>query len=170
MRKFFITVLLGTTLSIGFAADKTPQFNDYAVTEVYSGKNHSLVMDSFAKNFKTRLKEAIKNGKPTFAGHYIVTGWGCGGGCSTGAIIDAITGRAYAFPVALMSVFPLKPEFEQENGQEHLYKLNSRLMVFAGNLEESGEGHGSDTIEFYEFKNDRFIFLKSMPYGRGAKQ
>jgi len=41
-------------------------------------------------------------------------------------------------------------------------------MIFAGNLIDSEHGDGSDTIEFYEFKDGKFIFIKKMPYGRAA--
>ena len=128
-------------------------------------------MDSFGKSFRTRLRDAIEHEKPDFAGHFIVVKWGCGsGGCNSGAVIDAKTGKAYVFPVALSSVFPLRPEFEKEDGQEHLYKLNSRLMVFAGNLEGAKQGDGDDTVEFYEFKNDKFVFIRSIPYNHKGKE
>jgi hypothetical protein len=150
----------------------TPQFKDYATSEAYRGANHPLVVDSaFATNFRTRLSDTIKNGKPDFAGRYIVARWGCGsGGCNTGAIIDSITGRAVPFPVGLSSVAPLKPQFEKEDGQELLFRLNSRLMIFAGNLDGAAKGDGSDTIEFYEFDDGKFRLLKSMNYGRQAKE
>lgn len=152
-----------------FAEDDIPKFKDYLVNDQYTGKNRPLVMDSFGKMFKTRLNDAIENSKPTFAGRYIVTGWGCGtSGCNTGAIIDAITGKSYSFPVAITSVYPLKPEFEDESGQEHIYRIDSRLMIFAGGL-ETENSNGDDIIEFYEFKNDKFHFIKSMPYGKKDK-
>jgi hypothetical protein len=148
----------------------TPQFADHSIDQIYTGKNHPLIMDSFGKEYRTRLRNAIAYEKPSFAGHYIVTRWSCGtGGCNTGAIIDAITGQAYPFPVAISSVYPLKPEFENENGQEHIYKMNSRLMIFAGNIYGSAQGDGNDTVEFYEFKDGKFIFIKSIPYGKQDK-
>jgi hypothetical protein len=67
----------------------------------------------------------------------------------------------------MASVFPLKREFSNEDGQEHIYKLNSRLMIVAGNL-GSDNSDGSDTVEFYEFKNGAFKFLESRPYGRST--
>lgn len=149
-----------------------PKFKDYPADKMYSGKNHALVLNEFGKEFKTRLSNALKTNKPDFAGHYIVTSWGCGtSGCNTGAVIDAITGVAYPLPVALSSVYPLKKEFESEHydGQELIYKANSRLMIFAGNLEGLEQGDGEDTIAFYEFKDGKFKLLKSMPYGRQAK-
>jgi hypothetical protein len=145
-----------------------PKFKDYPSEALYNGENHPLVMDDeFAKNFRTRLKETIKDGRPNFAGRYITTSWGCGsGGCISGAIIDATTGRAYPWPVSVSGVYPLKQQFEKENGQEVIYRPNSRLIVFAGNLDGATQGDGSDSIEFYEFKDEKFVFLKSIPYGR----
>ena len=170
LRVLFISMFLFVLPAV-YAANKIPQFNNYPVEEIYTGKNHPLVMDSFGKSFRTRLRDAIEHEKPDFAGHFIVVKWGCGsGGCNSGAVIDAKTGKAYVFPVALSSVFPLKPEFEKEDGQEHLYKLNSRLMVFAGNLEGAKQGDGDDTVEFYEFKNDKFVFIRSIPYNHKGKE
>lgn len=152
------------------AQEKVPQFNDYPADQIYSGTNHQLIMDAFGKEYRTRLRDTIAREKPEFAGHYLVAGWGCGtDGCNTGAIIDAITGHAYPFPVAMSSVSPLKPEFKDEDGQELIYTLNSRLIIFAGNLNGSAHGDGLDTIEFYEFKDGKFIFIKSMPYGKKDK-
>jgi uncharacterized protein YraI len=149
------------------AKNSSTKFSDYPVTETYTGKNQPLILDDFSKNFKTRLQDAIKNGKPTFAGKYIVAGWGCGtGGCNTGAIIDATTGRAYQFPVGLSSVTTEDSKGEMQDYQEHEYKLDSRLMMFAGNLEGSEHTDGSDVIEYYEFRDGKFIFIKSMPYGK----
>jgi len=147
--------------------DIIPKFKDYPVNEIYKGKNHPLVLDSsFAKDYRTRLRNAIKYGKPSFAGRYIVTGWGCGsGGCNIGAIIDASTGRAYPFPATMASVWPLKPEYSEEAGQEKIYRLNSRLMILAGNLNEVD----MDVIKFYEFKDNNFILIKTIPYGRLAR-
>lgn len=165
MKKFCFLILFFSS-SVVFAQNTIPKFTDYPVNEIYSGKNHPLVMDDFGKDYKTRLRDAIAQGKPTFAGRYLVTGWGCGsGGCNTGAIIDAITGKAYPFPIAMMGV-SLKPEFEGGPEQEHIYQLNSRLMIFAGHLDGVPQGDGMDTVAFYEFKDGKFIFLKSMPYNK----
>lgn len=171
MLKFFLSLIFSLLLSSnGFSQEKSPQFKDYPVDNAYTGKNHKLVLDSFSKEYKTRLNDAIKSQQPSFAGHYIVTSWGCGsGGCNTGAIIDSISGHAYPFPVGLSSVYPLKKEFENDAGQEHLYKINSRLMIFAGNLDGAHDGDGSDTIEYYEFSSGKFNFIKAIPYGKKGK-
>lgn len=159
-----ISILLLLSLTV-FGQDLEPQFSDYAVNDIYTGKNHSLILDSFGSEYKTRLTEAIQNGKPSFAGRYVVTTWGCrSGGCNTEAIIDAVTGRAFPFPVSLSSVTVEDAKGEVHDYQEHTYNLNSRLMDFAGNLEGSEHTDGRDMIEYYEFRDDKFIFLKSIPY------
>lgn len=149
------------------STDTVPQFKNYPVEQIYTNENHPLILNEFGKKYKTRLSYALKHDKPNFAGHYIVVTWGCGtGGCNTGAVVDAITGEAYPFPISISSVSPLKPEYENDNGQELIYKLKSRIIVFAGNLDGSTNGNGEDTIEFYEFKDGEFVFLKSIPYGK----
>ena len=147
-----------------------PQFKDYPADAPYTGKNHPLVLDSdFARSYRTRLREAIATGKPSFAGRYIVTRWGCGtGGCNVGAVIDASTGHAISMPFALMSVYPLKPQYEKEDGQELIYRLSSRLLVQAGDIDSSNSS-GKDVVEFYELRDGEFRFIRSAPYGRAAQ-
>lgn len=165
-----MSLALCATLTGLAAADTPPQFKDYPAKPVQVPRNHPLVMDEFGKAYRTRLSAAIKNDKPSFAGKYLVVRWGCGSsGCNTGAVVDATTGKAYSFPVAMSCVFPLKPEFEGKEEQELHFRLDSRLMVFAGNL-DTAQGEGSDTVEFYEFTGEGFKFLKSLPYGRKASE
>jgi len=144
--------------------EKPPLFKEFPVNEIYKEKNHKLILDDFSKQFRTRLKKLIKADKPTFAGKYLVARWGCGSeGCNMGAIIDASTGKVYSFPVSMSSVYPIKPDAEGE-GQELIYKINSRLMIFAGDLE--GEKNYPDSILFYEFTGKEFKLLKVLPYGK----
>ena len=57
-----------------------PRFDDYPVNERYTGKTAPLVLSREARTYRTRLREAARE-KPNFAGHFIVTSWGC---CSPG--------------------------------------------------------------------------------------
>src|SRR5688572_27905237 len=75
----------------------TPQFKDYPPHGKYVGKNAAVIIRRDDRMFRTRLKEAAQE-QPNFAGHYILTAWGCGAGCLIGAVIDANTGRVYWFP------------------------------------------------------------------------
>jgi len=168
--KYFKYILFMIAMTNLYAGD-TPLFKDYKIQSIHKAKNHPLIMDNFAKTYRTRLKYAVVNSSPTFAGQYIVTNWGCGtSGCNTGAVINAKTGKVIPWPVGLSSVYPLKPKFEEEDGQEHIYKIDSRLMIFAGNLDGAAQGDGGDSVEFYEIKNDRFNFIKSKPYGKSLIQ
>ena len=145
-----------------------PQFKDYPATKPYKGKNAKLVLDEVGKQYKSRLERALKSQKPSFAGKYIVASWGCGsGGCNTGAIVDAETGKAYLFPVSMSSVTQYdKNGSAVADHQEHEYQLTSSLMMFAGNLEGTDNSEGDDMVEYYEFKDGEFIFISSKPYGK----
>jgi hypothetical protein len=39
-------------------------------------------------------------------------------------------------------------------------------MIFAGNIDTSQAEGGDDMIEFYEFIDGKFNFIKSMPYAK----
>ena len=90
------TLLLAFSL-IGFAQSTTPTFTQYAV-RVQKTKNVKVNLKSHkdANMFRTNLRNAAKEGV-NFAGHYILTTWGCGTNCSQTAIIDARNGKVY-FP------------------------------------------------------------------------
>lgn len=162
-------VFCALTASAQTPPPAVPQFKDYPAEAPYTGRNHPLVMDDeFSRSYRTRLRDAIANGKPEFAGRYIVARWGCGsGGCNVGAVIDAATGRAVPMPGAVMSVYPLKPEFAKEDGQELIYKLSSRLLIQAGDMDRD---NGKDVVEFHELRDGKFHLLKSAPYGRAKNE
>ena len=133
------------------AQGRLPKFKDYPVTTIYRGKNAPLILDKYTRTFKTRLREALK-GKPNFAGHYIVTGWGCGTGCQLGAIIDARSGHVHWFP------FPIEQDYEVDADFRPIeFRLNSKLIIFSGFRGDREEEAGA---RFYRFENGRFKFLK----------
>lgn len=73
-------------------------FDDYTVeqsNEVLSAIDFSSHPD--AENFKTRLEYSL-NEPANFAGHYVVTTWGCGTMCQVIAIIDVRNGEVF-FPL-----------------------------------------------------------------------
>lgn len=134
------------------ARNRIPQFKDYPVKTIYRGKNARLLLTSDARTFKTRLREALK-GAPNFAGHFIVTSWGCGTGCQVGAIIDARTGKVFWFP------FPIGQTSDVDEGFRPVeFRLDSKLIIFSGvRVDKDDEEEGA---RFYKFENGRFIFLK----------
>lgn len=79
--------------------DRPPQFSDFPARHIYHGKSAAVDWSSNpkARTYRTRLKEAASC-SPDFAGHYIVTQWGCGSNCQdinfinarNGAVIDGV--------------------------------------------------------------------------------
>ena len=78
--------------SSAFSQNNIPHFKDYPVDQLYNGVNTPLVLTKRYRTYSTKLKEAARE-KPYFAGHYILTTWGCGTTCLMGAAIDAKTGK-----------------------------------------------------------------------------
>lgn len=114
-QKYLLAFLAGILLSLPSIAQtalkSVPAFNDYPVAEIYTGKVASAktVMGKGQRHptggyrpsmFKTRLADASANGQVNFAGHYVLTTWGCGsGGCVEGAVINALTGDIVWLPL-----------------------------------------------------------------------
>ena len=150
-RTTFLFLLFGCNSHLSVARNGIPQFKDYPVKAIYRGKNAPLLLTRDARTFKTRLREALK-GKPNFAGHFIVTTWGCGTGCQVGAVIDARTGKVFWFP------FPVGQNYEvDEDFRPVEFRLNSQLIIFSGFRVDTDEEAGA---RFYKFENGRFKFLK----------
>jgi len=125
-------------------------FDDYGV-EPYDGHTAMVAsgVDGFA--FSKLASEALA--KPiNFAGHYIVFHYSCGGGCVTGGVVDAITGKYVAdFPDNYIGGDD--PEtFRSE------FKRDSRLIMLQGKSAYGGEGMKR---EYFEFIDGDFKLLSS---------
>ena len=147
-----LLTFLGSNLGAFQASDRVPQFRDYPVKEVYRRKTAPLVLTRKDRMYRTMLSEAAKTQKPNFAGHYILTYWGCGTTCVDGAIIDAKTGRVYWWDFTVCC-WPVEVE------EPIVVKLNSRLIVFAGARNEKENDIGT---HFYKFQNGRFVHVRSV--------
>lgn len=135
---------------------RVPQFRDYAADEIYTGATAPLVLKKDDLIFRTRLRWAAKNVKPNFAGHYILTTWGCGAQCVIGAVIDAKTGHVHwwNFSVCCWG-FDTDDKFNPIE-----FRRDSRLIVFSGLRNEK---EGDDGAHFYRFDDGRFVHLRSVP-------
>lgn len=138
------------------AQPKTPLFKDYPAGDVYKGPTAPLVLKRDDLIFKTRLRWAAKNQKPNFAGHYILTTWGCGAQCVMGAVIDAKTGKVYWWNFSICCWgFDTDDRF---NAIE--FRPESRLIVFSGLRNEKD---GDDGAHFYLFdESGRFVHIRSI--------
>ncbi len=156
--------LYGLMLSVAFALallaesavaqSRVPQFKDFPASEAYTGKNAPLVLTREDRMFRTRLREAARE-KPNFAGHYILTAWGCGTSCLMGAVIDAKTGKVYWWHFSICCW----GHDVDENFEPIEFRLNSKLIVFSG---ARSEKEGDNGAHFYKFENGRFVHLRSV--------
>jgi hypothetical protein len=159
-----LTALLMALSSIGLAQSTTPTFTRYAA-KVENIKNVRVNLKSHkdANMFRTNLRNAAKEGV-NFAGHYILTTWGCGTNCSQSAIIDARNGRVF-FPGVLAGAgfgFCDLPD----DAEPVVYKANSRLLVLSGfkggELEQENSHCGIYYLEWTgtDFKQVKFTEKK----------
>jgi len=145
-------LLLNTNIS---AQTRLPKFNDYPVSETFTAKNARVVLTKEDRAYQTRLRDAAKEQKPNFAGHYILTIWGCGTSCVMGAIIDAKIGRVHWWD---FSVCCWNSDVDDKSGPIQV-KLNSRLIIFSG---ARNEKEGDIGTHFYKFEKGKFVHLKSI--------
>lgn len=126
-------------------------FNQYA-TKIYTGKKAPLKLGDW-KMFKTRLKWAHQDGEINFAGNYMVTTWGCGAGCLSGAMIDKRTGMVYGLPIGEGSPYDFGCSHEWKNPLENeaiVFQANSRLFI-SRNCEMEQIGDSNQYTEKYTY-------------------
>ncbi len=88
----------------------------------------------FSRRFTTRLSGALRSQPVDFAGHYVITTFGCGSGCLYGGIVDVKTGQAHELPWALYIAGQLG---DWESALKH--EAGSRLLAVRGAINETDE-------------------------------
>jgi hypothetical protein len=133
---------------------RLPRFEDYPVTETFKGPPAPpKLLRPGDRLFRTKIREGAAKG-PNFAGHFSIADWGCGSGCISMAIVDAKDGKIYDAPfTALAWGIPMM----QNSVEPPAYKLDSRLMIVRGCLEE--ENCGS---YFHEWNGSRFKLIRKV--------
>ncbi len=127
---------------------KTPRFEDYPVTEMFTGRPAAPILVSpELRHYRTRIRNGVSTGSdvwigsyknpieargPNFAGHYFVIRWGCGSQCVTMAIVDAKTGIVYRPPLT-DQVF-LHVPLDNLSDMETDVRPNSTLMILRTQL------------------------------------
>ncbi len=130
------------------------QFEDFPVHEIYHGRPASPV---FPKHFGfyTKVREAARKG-PNFAGHYTIAEWGCGSGCQSFVVVDAISGTLYySAPFEDLDL----PSVSY-GGVE--YRLDSSLFIADGcpeHVTPKETVYEPCSISYYEFKDRQFHLL-----------
>lgn len=136
-------------------SSEIPKYRDYPVDNAYIGSHAEVVLSTDKdRAYRTRLREASKS-KINFAGEFIFATWGCGTSCATGAIVSAKTGAVFHLPFSVCCwKGPMDEHFNNID-----FRINSRLVVFAGLINEDGT-HGA---HFYEFTGTDLKHIKTIP-------
>lgn len=150
-------VLLFVTVAVS-GQGRVPQFRDYPVQNIFSGKNVAPKLDQEGRMFRTRLRAAAR-AKRDFSGEYVLATWGCGTSCLTGAAVNVRTGVVVFLPFSICC-WSYDPEVKPID-----YRLNSRLIIFTGARNES-ETDGAEDRHYYQLRNGQFRFIKTI---KGAK-
>jgi hypothetical protein len=120
-------------LPVGPATAADLDFASHPVAERYAGPNTAPILKSQQdRAFRTKLREAAKQ-TPNFAGHYIVTTFGCGSSCVMGAVIDARSGLVTWLPFTVCC-------WEDAQAEPVEYHLDSALMIVRGMRNEQERG------------------------------
>jgi hypothetical protein len=134
-----------------------PDFESYSVSEQWQGKNASLVLSRQDRMYRSRLKIGAQQ-KANFAGHYILTLWGCGASCRMGAAIDAKTGLVHWLP-GTVCCWDYSIENDPALGDPVLFRLDSDLLVLSGLINETG----INGTHYFRFQNGKFVHLLTIP-------
>lgn len=159
MNKALILSIIALLSGI-ISAQRVPTYSQYpAKVETKIAKKVNLKSHSEAKFYRTNLRKALANSGINFAGEYILTYWGCGSGCTQGAIIDAKTGNVF-FPLELQGVYAGGLSLGEHEMLE--YKKESNLLLIYG---YSGSGFNPETathhgIYYYLWNGKAFKLLK----------
>lgn len=159
LASLFIVGLVFMTMRTSFPAS-LPQFSDYPVPKTYAGRSvRPILATPEARQFRTMLKMAA-SGKANFAGRYILAQWGCGTECIMGAVIDATSGKVSFFPFGDVCCWgTTELGIPKEDFEPIHFRLNSRLIVFLGQLHDEGKV----AAHYYSFDSGKFSLLNSIP-------
>ena len=113
-----------------------PQYADFAVAPETISRPAPLKRNSaFARKYRTRLGEGLRNLSVNFAGHYVMITWSCGSTCLDGGMVDARNGEAAALPFLLDSF----GGSEIDIADPLLFRTDSRLVIMLGMLREEDQ-------------------------------
>jgi len=128
-----------------------PKFEQYPVVSIFEGKAAKVrIVSDGERMFRTRLRRAAQM-PVNFAGEYVLMTWGCGSGCSDGAVVSRKTGRVTFLPGLIHSGLGEQKPLR--------FLANSRLLVMTGFLNEQGVY----AANYYEFTGAGFRQLKLIP-------
>lgn len=163
MRPYVVVglLLLGGFCRSAFGQQKPPRFQDFPVAEPpYHGPRVApkLRPGTTAWTFRTRIREAAAQA-PNVAGHYILAAWGCGAECLSYAVIDVKTGTVWFGDQTVCCWYEVGGATccgvtgPDEAFEPVDFRLNSRLVVLTGLLNEQGR----KARHYFQLRNGRLV-------------
>ena len=156
-----IGALLLLLSSLVTVVEAAPQFKDYPV-DVYTGKPHSFVADKDTREYRTLFREVGQ--QIDFAGHYALGGFGCGTSCFVPIAVNLVSGKGTYLVGATTGCY-------KEGGYvdpEYHYKPNSRLFIFAGDLDSDSDG--GCFVRYYVEKDGKLTLIDKKPFTKKPEQ
>jgi hypothetical protein len=156
--------LFVAAFALAAAQGDAPSFDQYRVTEAaYKGKPAAPVIKTAEdRRYRTMIRTGAPKG-PNFAGHFTVVEWGCGGGCVAIVVVDAATGEIHHAPFKTvgwqLGKYEGKYKSNDDKFEQLAYKLNSRLLIARGCLDDSDKCQSY----FWEWTGGQFKLLKTIP-------
>jgi len=101
MRKLILITLMA--ISIVSCQDKTKKNVDSSGaiplnSEITLKADIDFKSNPIAERYRTVISEKYKELDVNFASYYVITTWGCGSGCVSGAMVDIRDGIVYSMP------------------------------------------------------------------------
>jgi len=132
----------------------SPEFSDFHVEQVYSGRNATPKVTAEWQSFKTRIREAASQ-PPNFAGAYRIVEWGCGSDCVRFVLLDLKSGSVHAPPFESLWLDAFAKYGWYGKGLE--YRSDSRLLIADGCPDEKCATY------YYEWTEGAFHLIRAIP-------
>ena len=107
-----------------------PKFEEYPATPFKGKPAVAKVERASDRMFRTRIREGAAKG-PNFAGHFTIVQWGCGAGCVSSVIVDAVDGTVYHMPSAELPCQDPVCSLQQtcHKGEAFTFQVTSHLLT-----------------------------------------
>ena len=131
-----VVLLCALVIQVTTPATGPPKVEDYPAKDFFHKKPTPPVLATKeSRMFRTELRRQAALG-PNFAGHYTMALWGCGAGCTNGAVIDARSGQVWIIP------FYFEDVWEGGHivcGHGSTFDIASELLIISGRLSPGGK-------------------------------
>ncbi len=139
------------------AARQEPKFPSFPAPTM-KGQKAPLKLNAEDRMFRTRYRDLHKS-KPNFAGHYVLTGVGCGASCFFMLGVDLKLGQTIRFDMPMgEGLISCSEEYKDDLGatveKDFSFRSNSRLIIVNGRMDGLECG-----ARYFQEKNGKLIHI-----------